>query len=269
MSPADFAALENVERDAMTDFYGAAPPDFRAAHAVDVRDVGSAACFVCRDLEPAVMFRRALGLGVGREAGEGELDDVLEHMNGCGQRYAVTVAPQSRPAALPAWLAARGFTAGYSWMRFTRACAGTPRAATGLEIRVVDAQLGGAFGRVVTDGYGLGAEVAPWVAALPGRQGWICVMAFADAAPVAAGAAYVSGEHAWLGFGATLPDYRRRGAQSALLARRLDEAAARGASVAATETGERLPDRPSASYRNILRAGFEEAYLRQNHMSPA
>lgn len=38
--------------------------------------------------------------------------------------------------------------------------------------------------------------------------------------------------------------------------------------VAVTETGERLPDKPSNSYRNILRAGFEETYLRQNCISP-
>ena len=35
-----------------------------------------------------------------------------------------------------------------------------------------------------------------------------------------------------------------------------------------TETGERLPDKPSNSYRNILRAGFTEAYVRQNYLSP-
>jgi hypothetical protein len=34
------------------------------------------------------------------------------------------------------------------------------------------------------------------------------------------------------------------------------------------ETGERVPDRPSASYRNILKAGFEEAYLRPNWQRP-
>jgi hypothetical protein len=45
-------------------------------------------------------------------------------------------------------------------------------------------------------------------------------------------------------------------------------AAARGARTAVTETGERMPDKPSASYRNILRAGFQERYLRQNWMSP-
>jgi len=35
-----------------------------------------------------------------------------------------------------------------------------------------------------------------------------------------------------------------------------------------TETCERTEDRPSASYRNILRAGFAECYLRPNFVSP-
>ena len=81
-------------------------------------------------------------------------------------------------------------------------------------------------------------------------------MAFAGAAPVAAGAVYVSGEYAWLGLGATLQSHRRHGAQSGLIAYRLGEAAARGARMAVTETGERLPDKPSNSYRNILLGGI-------------
>ncbi len=31
---------------------------------------------------------------------------------------------------------------------------------------------------------------------------------------------------------------------------------------------ELVPDRPSNSYRNILHAGFEVAYVRPNHVSP-
>ena len=31
-----------------------------------------------------------------------------------------------------------------------------------------------------------------------------------------------------------------------------------------TMTGEAVPDDPQHSYSNILRAGFEEAYLREN-----
>jgi len=268
MSPHVFAALENAEFEAQVDLYRAAPEAVRTAHAVEVRDVGGATCLTCRGLEPATVFRRAVRLGVGRAASEAELDDVLARMSGCGLRYVVPVAPQSQPADLPAWLERRGFARGYAWMKFCRPCDGAPQAASDLDVRVIGAELGEAFGRVVAEGFGLPPAAAPWVGALAGRANWVCVMAFAAGTPVAAGAAYIKGEHAWLGFGATLASHRRLGAQSALLARRVREAAARGARVAVTETGERLPDKPSASYRNILRAGFEEMYLRQNYTSP-
>jgi hypothetical protein len=66
------------------------------------------------------------------------------------------------------------------------------------------------------------------------------------------------------GIAATLEPARGRGCQLALLHRRILDAAAAGCHTLFVETGERIPDRPSASYRNILRAGFEEAYLRPN-----
>ena len=36
-----------------------------------------------------------------------------------------------------------------------------------------------------------------------------------------------------------------------------------------TETGERRDDRPSSSYRNILRAGFEEIAVTANWLGPS
>ncbi|HTS51947.1 MAG TPA: hypothetical protein VMH26_01625 [Burkholderiales bacterium] len=265
----DFAALESIEFEASIDLYRAAPEDMRAAHAIEVRDIEAATCLACRGIEPAAVFRRVLRLGLGRATSEGELDRVLAHMNGLGLRYAVPVAPQSQPSALASWLERRGFTRGYAWMKFCRPCDGAPQAASDLEIRIIGRDHGAEFGRVVAEGFGLPAAVAPWVGALAGRVNWVCVMAFGGGTPIAAGAVYVNRKYAWLGFGATLASHRRQGAQTALLARRLSEAAARGARVAVTETGERLPDKPSNSYRNILRAGFEEMYVRQNYMSPS
>jgi len=268
MTGHEFAALENAELRAMADFYRAAPEAARAAYAVDVHEVAGVTCMKSRGIEPAVMFRRAAGLGVGHEASEAELERVLAHMGAGAQRYAVPLAPHARPAALAAWLEGRGFTRGYAWMKFSRPCRDAPQAKTDLEVRVVARDLGGEFGRVVVEAFGLPAGMAPWVGALAGRPHWVCVMAFDGGAAVGTGAVYVNGEHAWLGLGATLPSHRRLGAQNALLARRLKEAAARGARVAVTETGEQMPDKPSISYRNILRAGFKERYLRQNYMSP-
>jgi hypothetical protein len=269
MGPAESGALEAVEIAAFTDFFRAAPETTRAANHVQVHEVGAARCLGCTGFEPGVIFRRLLGLGVGEIATEAQLDVALAHMNALRQSYVVSVSPQVHPVEISRWLEARGFRRGYAWMKFMRSLAlAVPAVSCDLEIRVVGEESGSAFGRVVKQGFGMQPEVAPWVAQLPGRPGWCCVMAFDGAEAVAAGAVYVKGEYAWLGFGTTLASHRRHGAQNALLARRLQEAAARGARMAVTETGERQPDKPDNSYRNILRAGFSECYLQQNYLSP-
>jgi ribosomal protein S18 acetylase RimI-like enzyme len=72
----------------------------------------------------------------------------------------------------------------------------------------------------------------------------------------------------WLSFAATLPEFRRRGAQNALLAARIRAAAELGCSLVVGETGALEDGRPSNSYRNIVRAGFEPVYDRPNYRSP-
>lgn len=266
----DFAALENIEYDAYADLYRAAPEAIGAAHDIDVTTIAGAACLTCRGIEPTIVFRRAVRLGVDRAIAEPELEEILAFMSDRCTSFAIPVAPQTKPPELSTWLEARTFTPGYAWMKFSRLCTGAiPQRDSDLEIRVVGSESASDFGHVVTEGFGLSPALVPWVGALPGRADWVCVMAFAGGSPAAAGAVYVRGDYAWLGFGATLPAYRRRGAQTALLARRLAEASARGARIAVTETGERLPDKPGNSYRNILGAGFEERYLRQNYVSPS
>ena len=87
--------------------------------------------------------------------------------------------------------------------------------------------------------------------------------------PAGAGALYVDGGVGWLGFGATLPPYRGRGAQSAILAARIEDARRQGCATVVTETGELADDRPSSSYRNIVRAGFRETGVRPNYRAPS
>lgn len=265
----DTAALERIEISAIADLYRAAPADMRDAYGIDVREVAGAHCYVCRDFNPTLLFRRVVGLGVARPATPDDVEQVCRYMNGVGQPYCIQVNPQASPAALTGWLEARGFTRGYAWMTFARSTAEPLDAPTDLDVRAIDQSHGEPFGRVVAEGFGFAPAFASWMAALPGRDKWICALAFADGAPLGAGAAYVEGDYAWFGFAATLPAARRRGAQRAILALRLREAAARGASMARVETGERLPDKPSNSYRNILSAGFKEIHLRQNYVSPA
>jgi GNAT superfamily N-acetyltransferase len=265
----DFAALERIESAAFLDLYRAAPNAMRASFRIDGCTVAGATCLVCERVQPAAIFRKACGLGVHAPARESDLDQVVRHMDRFGEPYVITVTPHAMPTALPPWLKARGFTPGYAFMKFSRATAAATDAATDLDVEVIGPQRGPAFGQLVSAVFGLPDSLGQWIAQLPGRERWVCLLASAGDVPVAAAAAYIEDQYAWFGLGATLPEFRRRGAQSVLLSRRLREAHARGASVAVTETGERVPDRPSNSYRNILRSGFEEMYLRQNYHSPA
>ncbi len=108
----------------------------------------------------------------------------------------------------------------------------------------------------------------PIAANIVGRPGWSCYVAYDDSEPAGAGALFVHGGTGWLGFAATLPRFRGRGAQSAILATRIEAARTQGCSAVETETGELEDGRPSDSYRNIARAGFRELGVRANYRAP-
>ena len=89
-------------------------------------------------------------------------------------------------------------------------------------------------------------------------------MALAGDLAVAGAALGYSGGIGWLGIGATRPEHRQKGAQSALLAARIEAGRARGAEGFTTETGRPLPGEAGPSFANIQRAGFRIAYDRPN-----
>jgi GNAT superfamily N-acetyltransferase len=78
-----------------------------------------------------------------------------------------------------------------------------------------------------------------------------------DGVPVGCGSVETEGGIAWLGGMATLPAYRGRGVQSALIRHRVDFAASEGVQLVASSA---VPD--GASARNLLRHDFRLAYSR-------
>ena len=193
-----------------------------------------------------------------------ELDlDEVEGVFG-GKPHLVSVPPCVD--RLPQRLEARGYAPGYAWMKFERGPDSAPRAESAL--RVDDATDLALFMATLAEGFGVPAEAAggPTPA---GHPGWHTFLAWDGDEPAAAAGLFVDGGVAWFGGAATRPAFRRRGAQTALLAARIERARAAGAERLCTETGERVPGRGDQSYRNILRAGFREVYLRPNWRSPA
>src|SRR5262249_42906907 len=159
---------------------------------------------------------------------------------------------------LGADLEERGFTRDYGWMKFSRGVA--PRQArSDLHVELVGRDRAADFAAVVAGGFGMPDSLLPIPANVVGRPGWSCYVAYQDTAPAGAGALYVQDRVGWLGFGATLPDFRGRGAQSAILATRIEAARQQGCSTVTTATRELQQGGPSSSDPNILRAGFHDA----------
>jgi GNAT superfamily N-acetyltransferase len=246
--------LETIEAEAVADAFGG-----------DAVHVEGAVCAVRADIDE-VFINRVIGLGVTRPASAATLDRIADVFGSV--RHSVALAPSAQPPDLPDMLRERGYEAGYAWVKFQRPAALPFEATTGLRVERIGAERSGDYVAVIAAGFDLLPEAAAMLAHLPGRPGWGCYLAYARETPVAAGAVFVHGDHAWLGQATTLPEHRRRGGQSALMAARIGEARAAGASVVVTETGETIDGRPANSYHNILRAGFEPAYVRPNFISP-
>jgi GNAT superfamily N-acetyltransferase len=250
---------ELVERDALRSL-GAAP-------GAAVANLGSVVAFSLPALPEVRMVQHTVGLGEDEPADDAVLDEVTAY-DDLGLRFHAAVAPTARPPDVRDRLARRGFEHGYDWMKFTRGVERPPEVKTELDIRLVGPEAGGDFATVVLQAYGISEAGLGTVAAVPGLDGWSAYVAYDDGAPAAAGALFVAGLLGWLSFAGTLPEHRRKGGQGAILAARVARARELGVTTLVTETGVMAEGRPSNSYRNILRSGFREAYVRENYLSP-
>ena len=108
-------------------------------------------------------------------------------------------------AGLDDELRARGFVADYPWQKFARGLEPV-EARTDLDVR--DTAPPGDFGAAFAEGYGLPVAAADFAAAVVGRPGWHCFIAYDERRPVATGALFESGDAGWLGAAATVPTHR-------------------------------------------------------------
>ncbi len=261
---------EALERAALADLQAAATPQLVEDLKLRALSIGSALVSIAGGLPAsAIVINRAIGLGLSAPETEDSVGALVAANRGAGiGRYFVQRHPAAQPAQLVDWLVSAGLQKVRGWQKFGRGREAAPIIETDLGIEQIGPEHGAAFGRIVCDAFDLGDEAVPWLAQLPGRPGWHVFMSFDGDAPAGAGTVFIEDGLAWFDFGATAPAHRRRGSQSALLARRVQHALDLGCRRLFTCTGEDVPGDPQHSYKNILRAGFREDYLRENYAPP-
>jgi hypothetical protein len=272
-TPSVIAAIERVERDAWLDMYQAAPLAYAAEQGMAQALHGTIGLLACRSL-PIAEFNRALSVGAEGSFDEAAMDAVRDWLRQHGTADAVLQCPPAGQGdALKAWLHRHGLERrGNGWAKFMRGTAPAQVRANeaGIEVRQVTAASAGQFGSVVQGGFGLPDHCVAWFAALAGRPGWQLYLAYLGDVAVASGALFLQGQWGWMGIDATLPDYRGRGAQSALIARRVNDAILAGVLGLTAETGQPAAGEEAAhtSYSNYRRSGFDRVYIRDNFRQP-
>jgi GNAT superfamily N-acetyltransferase len=262
----DRAKLDLLEQRMWSEIWSATPAGAAAAHGLELRRHGPVQATAIGDLPGTGWLNLVLGAAAPGAVEGGHLEAATAWVDSLGVAYYVPVTPGlDATDEAEAWLRANGFEHGYGWMKFIRDTS-PPEFAEPADVEVAELADGEGedFARIVAQGFDLPEWAAALFVDLPALPSWRCYLASVDGRPAGTAAMLVEGGIAELGLAATLASARGRGCQNALLRRRILDAAAAGCHTLLVETGERVPDRPSPSYRNILRAGFEEAYLRPN-----
>lgn len=244
--------LERIELSAVLDLMAAAPVEVADELDLAVLDLGGAAAFSVGAHPNVRLFNRVLGLD-----DAARLSHVEEWFASRRCTFAVSLVPG---AELERVLDERGYRPDRVYMKFSRRADEPPERETSLPIEPVPATRAEEWGNVVATIFGMPPPLDRWFASLSGRAGWSCFGAFDGDRLVGTGAAYVVGDLGWIGIAGTLPEARGRGAQTASLAARIRAAAAAGARTLAVETTDRVDSEAGPSFRNVVRAGFEEAY---------
>jgi len=259
---------EHIEIAALMDLHDAAPPDLKHLLALESITKASAQISIAGTLpESAIVINRTLGIGPA--VTPQMIQDVVGAYRDRGvRRYFVQVDRRRTPNQIARWLLSTGLEKARGWQKFRRGRDAIELAETELKVQEIGAEYGLEFAQIVCNAFDLGIQAEPWLAELPGRQNWHIFMSFEGDQPVGTGALFMQDGIGWTDWGATAPEFRKRGSQRSLLAIRIERALELGCASIFTCTGEDVPGDPQHSYSNIMRAGFEEHYLRENYAPP-
>lgn len=211
---------------------------------------------------------QAAGAGMGGAVDADEFDRLTAFFHTRGAPAKVEACPLADPS-LWRLLGERGYRACEFENVMTRTfddLEGGPMPA-GLAARASTPAETGLVGSIVAAGFFGDGELPPALRDIfevmthqPSTTSFVCHV---DGAPAAAGAVVIHEGVASLAGAATLPAYRNRGAQSALLRTRLAFAASKGCDLAVVCAAP-----GSGSMRNALRRGFAVAYTRISMQLP-
>jgi hypothetical protein len=271
----DAALLERVSQRFRRDMWKSVTPDAVTESGVALKRFGPVQATAFGDLPEIHSLNQIQGAAEPGAIEGGYLAQAVEWMRAWEVDYRVPVA-EGRPGAGEAetWLGERGYEPGSGWIKLVRAAAppalpGNPDV-TIFELGEDEAD-GEGLSAIAAEALDLPVTVGTLFFSLPQQRQWRCYTAALEPEGeiVATGSMLIDQGVAQLGPEGTLAHGRGHGCNTELLRRRLLDAVEAGCHTVVVELGERDPERLADAYRNLRRAGFEEAYRSRNWQRPA
>jgi GNAT superfamily N-acetyltransferase len=256
---------ERAEEGTVASLAGMLGPELVESLGVATAAIGGGTAFRMAAINEFPMFNRVIGLGLDEPLTDDVVDEAAEFARGAGGPWLLLQLPPyvETPEVLEL-LDRRGFRRGGCWVKMMRPVGEPPVARTDLRIAEVPAEEADELGRVQCVGMEMPPFLAAWCARQVTEPGWRAYAAYDGDRMVAMGSLFRHGDVGQLSGAATLPEARGRGAQSALMARRIADARDLGLAWVTAETGAETPENPNPSLHNMHRAGLEHLYDRQN-----
>ena len=214
--------------------------------------------------EDVLVFNRVLCAGLTNVITSKYLQSLKAHYKSVGsKRFMVQVAPTASPEDFSEILKNEGFTHLNNWAKSLREI-GKPVALSESKVTVehlAPNQIED-FNNVVLEAFDWGNGLNEMFTLTYGKKGWFHYLAKENEKPVGIATMFTKNKFASLAIAGTIPDARGKGVQTALIRARLNDAIKVGCRYAVVETAEDKPDNPVTSYKNMMRQGFQRAYLR-------
>ena len=234
---------------------------------VAILDVNSFGALAVPPLD-VLGFNRVLHFGIDNPVSAQDIDAIINFYRSNGvPRFFVNVSPMAAPTDVKDILTDKGLRHYNNWAQlYYKLPKEVTPIETDLEARSARESDKEIFAFIINSAFEWSGTAGQLIAASIGLENWIHFIIYDGDEPISAAALYAAGEIGSLVIGGTLEKHRGKGAQKVLINYRARRAIEAGCRYLATETAEDKPEKPSPSYRNMLKSGFQLAYIRPNYI---
>ncbi|OPX08718.1 GNAT family N-acetyltransferase [Mycobacterium sp. AT1] len=259
---------EAAEAEFMYRYESTASPATKRALGIATARIGGGVCLSVRH-DVTGYWSKALGFGVTEPVTEELVEELVAfYLAEKATGAVIQIAPARLPEDWPEICRRHGLTPTSPWIKLVGAADDVQMShATDLSIRPVDAFDYPLWASTALRGFGMPtAGLSDMLAEALTHPGFRPFAAWDGDEMVAAANLFVHGPVGSLNATATLDTHRNRGAQSALIAARANEAANAGCRWLCAETGKPGDGEVNPSLTNLVRSGLRPLYERQNWM---